>query len=158
MNYDILKKIDNNTFDNFESLINNIKNKDKNIDNMFRVTAEGILKHLNEIECFVEDTNGFYNRIINNNKFQSAMLNKYKCDRKIMACLNEIKNSGNSSIHNNVDKFFDSKKSREHFTRLLFLCQNIFHIRALLTSAPGLRLCRSRPGYRQLALPAGLPW
>ena len=50
MDYIFLKQLGEHTFDNFESLFNNIKNKDKNIYNTFRVIIEDLFEIINKRE------------------------------------------------------------------------------------------------------------
>lgn len=124
MNYEYLKRINDITYDNFESLKNNIKNQDKNINNIFRITAEGLLKYINDKYSFVSSSEGFYNRIMNNQNFLSFMLNEYKCDKKILVCLNLIRETGNQATHNQL-KIFEVNDVKEKYTRIVYLVQKI---------------------------------
>ena len=82
MNYELLKKISKNLYINFQTLRNNIKDQDLNINMSFRATAEELMFQINNIYKFIPDGEKFYNRIINNQQFQIHMLNNYRFDRK----------------------------------------------------------------------------
>lgn len=127
INFELLKKIDENNYINFESLRNNIKCKDKNIRSTFRITAENLLKYTNNINHFVNVENGFYKAIIDNNIFQNFLIYELKCDSKIMRSIRLIREYGNKTTHNfDLDsKIFDENESRDLFASLLFLNQKL---------------------------------
>lgn len=127
MNYELLKKISNNLYINFESLRNNIEKKDLNINGIFRMTAEELLKQINNIHNFIPDGEKFYKRIIENPQFYSHMINKYNFDRKVMSCLGEIQKEGNGVLHNS-EKIFDVQNVKERYYRLLLVAQKILQI------------------------------
>ena len=73
---------------------------------------------------FIPDGSSFYNRIVNNYDFQMHMINKYKCDSKLMGCLRKIQKLGNETTHNSL-KVFDENDVRDSFLRLLILSRKI---------------------------------
>lgn len=125
MDYIFLKQLGEHTFDNFESLFNNIKNKDKNIYNTFRVIIEDLFEIINKRENILSNIKyGFINAALNNNDFLYCLMNNYNCNTKIMSALNSIHEYGNKSIHNNF-KLFDPNDVKEKYIRVLFLARNI---------------------------------
>ena len=112
MDYKFLMKVykkngeENIIYDNFSSLKNNIKNKDKNINATIRVTAESLLKVLNDKKGFInKDSKHFYNSIIKNydfnryiHKYETVMGNCYKW-------LKDIQEDGNRTVHGNYKMF-----------------------------------------------------
>ena len=124
MNYELLKKISKNVYINFQTLRNNIKNQDLNINATFRMTAEELMKQINNKHQFVKEGESFYNRIINNSDFLLHMLNVYGFSRKEMSCLNNIQKQGNDTTHN-MSKIFDIQTVKENYYRLLLISQKI---------------------------------
>ena len=124
MNYELLKKISKNLYINFQTLRNNIKDQDLNINMSFRATAEELMFQINNIYKFISEGEKFYNRIINNQSFQIHMLNNYGFDRKVMACLLNIQKEGNDTIHNK-NKVFDVTLVKDYYYRLLLISNKI---------------------------------
>ena len=124
MNFEVLKQISEYFYVDFKDITDGIKTKNENINNKFRIAFEELLCQINNVYSFIPDGSSFYNRIVNNYDFQMHMINKYKCDSKLMGCLRKIQKLGNETTHNSL-KVFDENDVRDSFLRLLILSRKI---------------------------------
>lgn len=124
MNFEILKNISESFYIDFKDITSGISDRSENIYNKFRMAIEELLKQINNSYQYVSDGERFYNRIINNIEFQSDMINKYKCDSKIMKTLTKVQKLGNDVTHNTY-KVFDEKDVRNTFFRMLLLARKV---------------------------------
>lgn len=113
MNFEVLKQISEYFYVDFKDITDGIKTKNENINNKFRIAFEELLCQINNVYSFIPDGSSFYNRIVNNYDFQMHMINKYKCDSKLMGCLRKIQKLGNETTHNSL-KVFDENDVRDH--------------------------------------------
>lgn len=124
MDFEVLKKISEYFYVDFRDITDGIKTKNENINNKFRIAFEELLRQINNVYNFVSNGSSFYNRIVNNYDFQMHMIDKYKCDSKLMGCLRKVQKLGNETTHNSL-KVFDENDVRDSFLRLLILSRKV---------------------------------
>jgi len=129
---EFIKEYNEIIYDNFISLTNNIKNRDKNINSQFRITAESILSHINngnifkKNNCFAKlTTHKNYGAYLDSIDFMNGLIRYYKFNNKINRILKNIQGTGNETIHN-VSKIFDYNDAKEKFRYLYFSIVRVY--------------------------------
>lgn len=127
MDYEWLKKLQINSndtnftiYENFMSLKNNIKNKDKNINVTLRMVAESLLQYLNNKYDFIDkNTKSFLNNVLANFKCINVLQTQYHTVAgNCYTWLKGIQKNGNNSVHGNM-KIFDKEDVKNKFLFLI---------------------------------------
>lgn len=134
MDYEWLKKLQINSndtnftiYENFISLKNNIRNKDKNINVTLRIVAESLLQYLNNKYNFIDkNTKPFLNNVLADFKCISVLQSQYHTVAgNCYTWLKGIQKNGNNSVHGNM-KIFDKEDVKNKFLFLMDFAYIIF--------------------------------